>query len=550
MVTELSWTVVAYAVLSLTVVRMLPVALALLGTGTRPPTVAFIGWFGPRGLASIVFGLGLIGVGLPNEALVLTVIFMTVLLSVFAHGLSAPGLTTAVRAVVRSVPAQARCRGSRSPRESRAAGLEAVATAAPNCRRPRRMADTLLLWSESGARRNRAPQNRGESHSWPSSRTRSAPPVRSSPLGGLVPEWVINIGILSWTMVGVVAVLMIFATFFAMSASITVPLILAMVIGMISYPLVEKMVAKRVPVAGAAVIVLVFLAVVIAFAGWVVITGVVSQWPAIQAQLQAGLDSAAAYLNSLGFNGDSLKTALSSPDTASSASAATGGLASSLGSAVASGLSGIFAMFFGIFISAMLLFYVLTDFDNIARWIGSHMGLPLDVGLGIVDDAVCALRGYFRATTITGLVVSVTIGLAMLLLGIPLAGAVVIVTFLTCYIPFFGAIISGAFAFLIALGTSGLTQAIIILVIVLVAQNVLQTIINARVMGDSLNLSPLVVLVVTMLGSIFAGLLGAALAAPVTALLISAGKRLSAVNFDDYAADDEDDEPSVVPSQV
>lgn len=94
-VTELSWTVVAYAVLSLTVVRMLPVALALLGTGTRPPTVAFIGWFGPRGLASIVFGLGLIGVGLPNEGLVLAVIFVTVLLSVFAHGLSAPGLTTA-----------------------------------------------------------------------------------------------------------------------------------------------------------------------------------------------------------------------------------------------------------------------------------------------------------------------------------------------------------------------------------------------------------------------------------------------------------------------
>ncbi len=366
-------------------------------------------------------------------------------------------------------------------------------------------------------------------------------------VGGLVPESVINIGIVSWTVVGVVAVLMIVATFFAMSASITVPLILAMVIGMISYPLVEKMVAKRVPVAGAAVIVLVFLAVVIAFATWVVVNGVISQWPAIQAQLQAGLDTVATYLNAAGFNGDALRTALTSPQTAETASTATGGFASTLGSALASGISGIFAMFFGIFISAMLLFYVLTDFDNISRWIGSHMGLPLDVGLGIVDDAVLALRGYFRATTITGLVVSVTIGLAMLLLGIPLAGAVVIVTFLTCYIPFFGAIISGAFAFLIALGTSGLTDAVIILVIVLIAQNVLQTIINARVMGDSLNLSPLVVLVVTMLGSIFAGLLGAALAAPVTALLISAGKRLSAVNFDEY---DEDDEPSAVASQA
>src|SRR5215218_3593636 len=54
---ELSWQLVVYAVLSLTVVRMLPVALALLGTGARAPTIAFLGWFGPRGLASIVFGV-------------------------------------------------------------------------------------------------------------------------------------------------------------------------------------------------------------------------------------------------------------------------------------------------------------------------------------------------------------------------------------------------------------------------------------------------------------------------------------------------------------
>jgi putative heme transporter len=366
-------------------------------------------------------------------------------------------------------------------------------------------------------------------------------------LGGLVPEWVLNVGIISWSLIGACAVLAIVFWFFAVTASISVPLILAMVIGMISYPLVEKMVARRVPVAGAATLVLIFLLLVVKFAGWVVVNGVISQWPAIQTQLQAGVAEASAVLTSAGFNGDALKNTLTSPQTASTASAASGGLATSIGSAVASGLSGIFALFFGLFIGAVLLFYVLTDWPGIASWIGGHMGgLPEDVGIGIVDDAVYALRGYFRATTITGLVVSVFIGAAMLLMGIPLAGAVVIVTFLTCYIPFFGAIISGAFAFFIALGTGGLTQAIAILVIVLIAQNLLQTIINARVMGDSLNLSPMVVLVVTMLGSIFAGLLGAALAAPVTALLMSAGKRLAAINFDDYP--DTDDEPAAEPA--
>ena len=64
-------------------------------------------------------------------------------------------------------------------------------------------------------------------------------------------------------------------------------------------------------------------------------------------------------------------------------------------------------------------------------------------------------------------------------------------------------------------------------------QNVLQSAINARLMGDSLNLSPIVVLVATMLGGIFGGLLGAALGAPVAALVNSAGQRLAAVDFDE-----------------
>ena len=91
---QLSWAVAAYAVLSLTVVRMLPVALSLLGTGARPPTVAFLGWFGPRGLASIVFAVLLIEEegSLPNEGTILTTVFVAIGLSVLAHGLTAAPL--------------------------------------------------------------------------------------------------------------------------------------------------------------------------------------------------------------------------------------------------------------------------------------------------------------------------------------------------------------------------------------------------------------------------------------------------------------------------
>jgi sodium/hydrogen antiporter len=91
---ELGWEVLAYAVLSLTAVRMLPVALALLGTGARPPTLAFVGWFGPRGLATIVFAVILIDESsLPHERTLLLAVVATIGVSVLAHGLSSRPLT-------------------------------------------------------------------------------------------------------------------------------------------------------------------------------------------------------------------------------------------------------------------------------------------------------------------------------------------------------------------------------------------------------------------------------------------------------------------------
>ncbi|HET6547506.1 MAG TPA: cation:proton antiporter [Solirubrobacter sp.] len=89
----MTWELALYAVLSLTLVRMIPVALAMLGSGARPATLGFLGWFGPRGLASIVFAVIVIEESrLPNEVLLTLAIYLTVGLSVFAHGLTAAPL--------------------------------------------------------------------------------------------------------------------------------------------------------------------------------------------------------------------------------------------------------------------------------------------------------------------------------------------------------------------------------------------------------------------------------------------------------------------------
>ncbi|MQS39017.1 cation:proton antiporter [Streptomyces katsurahamanus] len=83
------WRMPLYAVLSLTVIRMLPVAVSLIGSGLRTPTVSYIGWFGPRGLASLVFGLIAFEEHLPGTELLSGVVAVTVALSVYAHGASA-----------------------------------------------------------------------------------------------------------------------------------------------------------------------------------------------------------------------------------------------------------------------------------------------------------------------------------------------------------------------------------------------------------------------------------------------------------------------------
>ncbi|WP_406400393.1 cation:proton antiporter [Streptomyces sp. NBC_00879] len=89
---DLSWRIVLYAVLSLTVVRMVPVALSLVGSGLRAPTVAYIGWFGPRGLASVVLALLVVEEDVPGVELLGRVVAITVGLSVLLHGVSAVAL--------------------------------------------------------------------------------------------------------------------------------------------------------------------------------------------------------------------------------------------------------------------------------------------------------------------------------------------------------------------------------------------------------------------------------------------------------------------------
>lgn len=100
-----SWRILLYSLLSLTLVRMVPVFVSLAGSTIDTEGKLFMGWFGPRGLASIVFGVIVVNAGLPGSGTMAMVVVCTVLLSILAHGVSANAWAKAYGERSRALPA-------------------------------------------------------------------------------------------------------------------------------------------------------------------------------------------------------------------------------------------------------------------------------------------------------------------------------------------------------------------------------------------------------------------------------------------------------------
>jgi predicted PurR-regulated permease PerM len=133
---------------------------------------------------------------------------------------------------------------------------------------------------------------------------------------------------------------------------------------------------------------------------------------------------------------------------------------------------------------------------------------------------IISLRRYFGGVTIVAAFNAVVVGLGAVVLGVPLAGTIALVSFVTAYIPYIGAFVAGAFAVVLTLGSAGTTDAIIMLVIVLLANGLLQNILQPIAFGATLGLNPLVVLIVTVGAGALFGMVGLVLAAPLTSAAV------------------------------
>jgi len=196
-------------------------------------------------------------------------------------------------------------------------------------------------------------------------------------------------------------------------------------------------------------------------------------------------------------------------------------------SGITSSVEGLTSLAFAVSFTLFSLFFLLKDGPVMRRWVERRMGVPHAVARTITEGVIQSLRRYFGGLTIVAAFNGIVVGIGALALGVPLAGTIAVVTFVTAYIPFIGAFVSGAFAVILALGSQGTNTALIMLVIVLLANGLLQNIVQPIAFGATLKLNPLVVLVVTIAAGSLFGMIGLVLAAPLTSAAVHISGELS-----------------------
>jgi putative heme transporter len=331
------------------------------------------------------------------------------------------------------------------------------------------------------------------------------------------PTWLRDLGRSSWLLVGMLLLLGGVIWLLAATYTIVGPMVCALIVAVVAMPVVSRL-DRHMPRALAAALVLLAIVAIAVAIVVIVVAGITGQAAEISAQAATGADRLRGWLTSLGVNSSSASGATT---TAKSAAPS---MISTLVQGVVHGIRGLASVLFGLSFAALGTFFLLKDGPRMRGWLDRHLGLPEPIAHTITSALIRSLRGYFRGVTLVAGFNGVVVGLAALVLGVPLAGTIAVVTFVTAYVPYIGAVVAGAFAVLLALGSQGTGVAVAMLVIVILANGLLQNLVQPFAMGSALHLNPLVVLVVTIGAGCLFGMLGLVLAAP----LVSAAVRIAA----------------------
>jgi predicted PurR-regulated permease PerM len=318
-----------------------------------------------------------------------------------------------------------------------------------------------------------------------------------------------RIGVWSWSFVGFVVATAILVIALSFVSEIVLPMTFAAVLAICFRPLVGVLMRHGFkPSLAAGLVVLGLLALGI---GVVVATahGVIDQMDEIGDSADDALSEAAEQTDALAIDEDALEDARQAVNDALPM-ITTGVLAG-----LVSGIGALVAIAGGVILGSLIMYYLLKDGGSIRRSVVSQVDPSYrgDVD-SFVSDACRILRSYGKGRTAMSAIVSLFVGAVALLMGLPLVFTIVVVNFIGGYIPYIGAFLGGGLAVIVAIGDGGVSSGVIMLVAVLAANLALENFVEPKVMGKTLDIHPLVVLVVTALGGLLGGIVGLILAVP------------------------------------
>jgi putative heme transporter len=181
----------------------------------------------------------------------------------------------------------------------------------------------------------------------------------------------------------------------------------------------------------------------------------------------------------------------------------------------------------GFLLTLVLVFFLIKDGAKITAWILRHLREEHhELARALGRRTYEAGGGYIRGTSIVALADAVGIGIGLAIIGVPLVLPLAILTFFGGFFPLVGATVAGAFAVLVALVTLGVVEALMVLGVVLLVQQMESNLLEPLVLSRAIRIHPIGVLAVLTAGGLIAGIVGAFLAVPVAAVVVAIGNEL------------------------
>lgn len=293
---------------------------------------------------------------------------------------------------------------------------------------------------------------------------------------------------------------------------VTIPLVLALILACAFAPVMGWMRRHGVPSLLATAITLLSIVVLLAAVAWLIVWSVRDQWDDLAAKSQNGFQSVITWVQSLPFAPDQSQLDDWLKQLQSFATS------SQVGSGAVAGVNALANFVTGFVLLVVVLFFFLKDGPRMWEFVlrpfrGDNDARARRIG----DKTVTVFGSYLRGTAAVAFVDAVGILIGLLILQVPLPIPLAVLVFLLAFIPIVGATLAGVLAALVALVSNGLVNALFVVGVVVLVNQLEGNFLQPFLMGRSMKLHAFVILVALTVGTVLGGIVGAVLAVPITA---------------------------------